>query len=161
MKKVLRYEMDDLLKYVQSNQSVIDLGTDEHVHCDTVFEMDDNTYRVLIDGILYDAFFSDDDVIFTREDPIYLGELGISDIETRAKYYNRRLYLADEQYGYINAIYFLGEIESVDEVTIEESHQKVLREFDESEKELSTLEMCERLQESYEKVNSTVIPIFD
>lgn len=161
MKRVLRYEMDDLLRYIQRNQTVIDLNTNEHIHCDTIFEMDDNTYRVLVDDFLYDAFFSDDDVMFTREDPIYLGEFGISDIETRAKHYNRRLYISDEQYGYIDAIYFLGEIEMADEVTIEESHQKVLQEFEERSDELSKLEMCERLLESYDKVSSNIIPIFD
>lgn len=161
MKRVLRYEMDDLLRYVQRNHTVIDLNTNEYVHCDVVFEMDDNTYRVLIDDYLYDAFFSDEDVMFTREDPIYLDEFGISDIETRAKHYNRRLYLSDEQYGYIDAIYFLGEIEAVDDVTIEESHQKVLQEFEERPDDISKLEMCERLIESYEKVSSNIIPIFD
>lgn len=161
MKRVLRYEMDDLLRYVQRNHTVIDLNTNEYVHCDVIFEMDDSTYRVLIDDYLYDAFFSDEDVMFTREDPIYLEKFGISDIETRAKHYNRRLYLSDEQYGYIDAIYFLGEIESVDEITIEESHQKVLQEFEDRSDEISKLEMCERLIESYEKVSSNIIPIFD
>lgn len=161
MKRVLRYEMDDLLKYVQVNQTVIDLSTNEHIHCNTVFEMDDNTYRVLVDDYLYDAFFSDDDVMFTREDPIYLGEFSIDDIETRAKLYNRRLYLLDEQYGYIDAIYFLDEAEYVDEESIEESYQTILDEFDSSDEELSKLEMCERLLESYEKVSSPIVPIFD
>ena len=161
MKRVLRYEMDELLKYVQRNQCVINLHTNEEIPCDTVFEMDDNTYRILVDDYLYDAFFSGDDVMFTEEDPIYLGEFGIMDVETRAKHYNRRLYLSDEQYGYIDAIYFLGETQLVDEDTLEESHQKILQEFEESGEELSKLEMCERLLESYEKVNSSIIPIFE
>lgn len=159
MKKVLRYAMDDFLRYIERNRMVTDLATNTQIECDTVFQMDDDTYRVLVDNYLYDAFFSDEDVMITKEDPIYLPPFGLSDIETRAKEYNRRLYLEDEQYGYIDAIYFLGEIDCVDEVTIQESHEKVLKEFQDSEREMSTLEMCERLIESYDRVNSSVMPI--
>ena len=56
-------------------------------------------------------------------------------------------------------IYFLGEIDCVDEITVQESHEKILKEFEDSNEELSKLEMCERLLESYDRVNSPIMSI--
>ena len=48
MKKVLRYAMDDFLKYIERNKFVTDLATNRQIECDTVFQMDDETYELYL-----------------------------------------------------------------------------------------------------------------
>lgn len=160
IKRALRYPVDEFLKTMERKRLIRNLRTDRLVDCDVVFEMDDNSYRVLISNYMYDAFLTDGELIYTEEDPILLPNFGsISSIESRAREYNRRLFLADEQFGYINSVYFLNEMEDLDDAFIEETHERVLEEFDKAEHELSTLEMYERLMDSYDRVSNTFLDI--
>lgn len=148
MKKVLRYELDEFLAYINEHDSVFDNRADAHVECNVVFVIE-GKYKVLIDNYICDAELIDGVVIAFRDTEIYLDPM-YYDMERRCMAYNDRLYLHENPTGFIDEFYILGATEEVDEprqnsVRLESIAKRINTE------NLSDIEKVEMLMETYEE----------
>lgn len=107
MKDVFRYELDDFLMYVDSQQTAINNTTDSHDFCDTVLVMG-GEYKLLIGSYIYDAELIDGKVVYFTDGKIFLD--GIEDGKKNACIiFNDTLSLfEDNDIPYIDEMYSLG-----------------------------------------------------
>lgn len=161
MKKVLRYKLNDMLKTIRSRGYLTEITTRKEIDATVVFEMDNGLYRILFNDYLIPIVeIGNGDIVCEYYDEIYFPRCGfVDDMEFRAKEYNRKLHLNNGAQDYINAIYFLDEEEFVEEESIDESLEKVIEEIEVNKEQLSLLEICERLQDKYDEVNSNLFLI--
>lgn len=161
MKKVLRYKLNPLLTTIKSQGSLRELTSGKEVDASIVFEMDDGEYRILYGDYLIPVIELDTgEITCLDEDNFYLPRCGsVSDVEFRAQEYNRKLYMNNGSQDYINAIYFLDEDEYMEDSFLDESLERVIEEIEENQEDLSLLEVCERLQDKYDEMNSNLFLI--
>lgn len=148
MKKVLRYSLDEFLQFVNDHEAVFDNKNDRYVECNTVFKMDDGSYRVLINDYICEAQYIEDTVVAFRDNDIYL-EPSHFDIEKRCMAYNDRLYLTDAIEGFIDELYVLGTTEQVEIPEYSPRLEKVLTKI--NNENLSKVEQVELLMENFEE----------
>lgn len=147
MKKVLRYELDDFLYYINDNDSVFDNESDKYVECNTVFVID-GEYKVLLNNYICDAVYTDGQVVAFRDGSIYLDPM-YHDIEKRCTAYNDKLYALGAVSGFIDEIYVLGAAEPVESPQHSAKLEDIVKRL--NVENLSPMEKVELLMDNYEE----------